>query len=75
MNAPDPELDTVLDRFCRRARALERGRLTISIEKDEHMLVDHQVEQGQLLREVLGLMQEVPCKREAEAEAKKGRRR
>jgi hypothetical protein len=71
----DRELDQLLDDFGRRARTLMRGSLRLRIEKRGGMLIDHEIEQEEPMSELDRIMRGVPCRREAEAGAKRWKRR
>jgi len=76
MRPPDPTLDDAIERFWRECRMLFAGRRTLCIEKIGGVTVEATVERSALLTDdIARLMREQPCKREAQAEAKKGRRR
>lgn len=76
MRPPDPTLDDAIERFERECRALFAGRRTLCIEKVGGVTVEARVDRSPLRTDdIARLMAETPCKREAEAEAKKWRRR
>jgi hypothetical protein len=67
---------TPLSGFWRRVPGAVAGRRTLCIEKVGGVTVEATVERSALRTDdIARLMREQPCKREAEAEAKKGRRR
>lgn len=76
MRPPDPTLDEAIERFERECRALYAGRRVLTVEKAGGVTVDARVDRSPLRTDdIARLMEETPCKREAAAEAKKGRRR
>jgi hypothetical protein len=76
MRPPDPTLDDAIERFWRECRALFAGRRVLTVEKAGGVTIDARVDRSPLRTDdIARLMQEAPCKREAEAEAKRGRRR
>lgn len=76
MRPPDPTLDEALERFERECRALFAGRRVLTVEKAGGVTIDARVDRSPLRTDdIARLMAETPCKREAQAEAKKGRRR
>lgn len=76
MRPPDPTLDDALERFERECRALFAGRRVLTVEKAGGVTIDARVDRSPLRTDdIARLMAETPCKREAQAEAKKGRRR
>ena len=76
MRPRDPTLDDAIERFWRECRALDAGRRSRTVEKVGGVTVEARVERSALRTDdIARLMAEQPCKREAEAEAKKGRRR
>jgi len=76
MRPLDPTLDDAIERFWRECRALYAGRRILTVEKVGGVTVEATVERSALRTDdIARLMREQPCKREAQAEAKKGRRR
>jgi hypothetical protein len=76
MRPLDPTLDDAIERFWRECRALYAGRRILTVEKVGGVTVEATVERSALRTDdIARLMREQPCKREAVAEAKKGRRR
>jgi hypothetical protein len=76
MRPPDPTLDDAIERFWRECRALFAGRRVLTVEKAGGVTIDARVDRSPLRTDdIARLMAETPCTREAEAEAKKGRRR
>ena len=76
MRPPDPTLDDAIERFWRECRALYAWRRILTVEKVGGVTVEATVERSALRTDdIARLMRETPCKREAVAEVKKGRRR
>lgn len=76
MRPPDPTLDDAIERFWRECRALFAGRRVLTVEKAGGVTVEAHVDRSPLRTDdIARLMAETPCKREAQAEAKRGRRR
>ena len=76
MRPPDPTLDDAIERFWRECRMLFAGRRILTVEKVDGVTVEATVERSALRTDdIARLMREQPCKREAQAEVKKGRRR
>jgi hypothetical protein len=76
MKPPDSDLDTLLERFERLVRNMTKGRVTLTLEKVGGRMVDHDLVCDRMVDDDWRrLMWEIPCKRAAEAEMKRGRRR
>ena len=71
---PDPDRDRALSDLERLIRGVHRGRVVAWFEMLDGMVVDYRARRF-AASDTERLMREVPCRKEAMAEAKRGRRR